>query len=99
MLKLSKSKTVNMFKNNSENYFKSLWENEEKKSKQPLFARKLVIIDYKKFSKKVFYGNKKTKQKLVNSLYSGDVYLLKKAFTKKFCKDLIKGAWKIKKTM
>ena len=85
-----------MKKNKLDNYYKQIWEKLEKKSKQPLFARKLIKIDYKKFSKKVFFGSKKVKENLVKSLYAGDIYLLKNAFSKQFCNKLISGAWKIK---
>ena len=78
--------------------FKSEWENIEKKYKRPIFARKLVVENCDSFTKKVFSENKKVIKKLVRSLYSGDIYLLKKSFSKKFCNKLITGAWKIKKT-
>ena len=45
--------------------------------------------------KKFFLGLNLKKKKIVNSLYSGDVYLLKKAFSKKFANHLVNEAWKI----
>ena len=77
--------------------FKSEWENIEKKYKRPIFARKMVVENCDSFTKKVFSENKNVIKKLLKSLYSGDVYLLKKAFSKKFCNKLITGAWKINK--
>ena len=73
-----------MKKNKLDNYYKQIWEKLERKSKQPLFARKLIKIDYKKFSKRVFLGNKKVRENLVKSLYAGDIYLLKNVFSKQF---------------
>ena len=78
--------------------FKFLWESLEKKKKQPRFARRLVIKNFDDFANEIFYSNVKDRLKLIKSLYSGDVYLLKKAFSEKFCEEIIKGAWKINKT-
>ena len=77
--------------------FKFLWKDLERKKGQPFFARKLVVKNFDDFSKEVFYSNGKDKLRLVKSLYSGDIYLLKRAFSEKFCKEIIKGAWKINK--
>ena len=90
-------------KRNTNNYngkatYRPLWLDLERQKKQPKHARRLVIKNYKDFEKKVFYGNKKERIKLVKSLYSGDIYLLKNAFSVKFCKKLIMGAWKINKS-
>ena len=82
----------------SERPYLKIWNKIEKEKKQPLFARKLIKIDYKKFEKRVFSNSNSTRLKLVKSLYAGDVYLLKNTFSKKFCKDIIDGAWKINKT-
>ncbi len=82
----------------SDRPYLKIWNKIEREKKQPLFARKLISIDYKKFEKQVFSKDDKTREKLVKSLYSGDVYLLKNTFSKKFCKDIINGAWKINKT-
>ena len=82
----------------SDRPYLKIWNKIEREKKQPLFARKLISIDYKKFEKQVFSKDDKTRKKLVKSLYSGDVYLLKNTFSKKFCKDIINGAWKINKT-
>lgn len=81
----------------NENEFLRIWEDLESRKKKPLYARKLIIKDYNEFAKEVFYGNYLVKKKLAKSLYEGDVYILKKAFTKKFCNFLIKGSWKINK--
>ena len=77
--------------------FKFLWEGLERKKKQPRFARRLVIKNFDDFANEIFYSNVKDRLKLIKSLYSGDVYLLKKAFSEQFCKEIIKGAWKINK--
>lgn len=74
-----------------------LWSNLEKKSKRPLLARKLIVVPYKEFEKKVLFGSYMEQKKIIKSLYSGDVYLLKKAFSKKFSDDLINEAWEINK--
>ena len=82
----------------TENCFLNIWKKLEKTKKQPLFARKLIIKDYEKFSRQVFNGSLQTKKKIARSLYDGDIYLLKKTFSKRFCKKLIDGAWKINKS-
>ena len=79
------------------NKFTEIWHSLEKKSPKPLLARKLIVVDYKKFEEQVFHGSFQTRKKIAQSLYKGDVYLLKKALNKKFCEKLIKGAWKINK--
>ncbi len=89
------NKNYNMKKKKIDRPYLKNWQYLESRKKQPLFARKLICQDYKLFEKKVLNGGSVTKKKLVNSLYSGDIYLLKRAFTKSFCKNLINGAWKI----
>ena len=58
----------------TENCFLNIWKKLEKTKKQPLFARKLIIKDYEKFSRQVFNGSLQTKKKIARSLYDGDIY-------------------------
>ena len=59
------------------------------KDNLPNNANKIIKVDFNEFKKK--YHNSKndlSKKKLVDSLLSGDVYLLKNAFSKKWLEDL-----------
>ena len=73
---------------NLHNPFIKLWKDCESNSEMPRFARKIIVEDYNLFEKKVLSCDDDFCSKVVDSLYSGDVYVLKKAFTKKFMFNL-----------
>lgn len=61
---------------------KNYWENLEKISKRPKFAKELKIVSYKDFKEK-FTDIKKIKL-LINSIFDGDIYIIKNCFEKNF---------------
>ena len=64
--------------------FKSAWENREKKFPLPTRANKIEIVNYEEFKKKVLNEKKDFVEEITTSLFSGDVYILKGAYTKEF---------------
>lgn len=76
------------FKEN-QNKFKGVWENIERPATQPKFANRIIQLDYREFKQKVFDQDPKFVEQAVQSLYSGDVYLLKGGFSKEFMYELI----------
>lgn len=83
------------------NIYKNIWDKNEDISKLPYFYRKIIEIDFKEFEEKVYSNNKIFSENLVNSLLSGDVYLLKKSFPPEYLQKLKKETvknWKTKKS-
>lgn len=68
--------------------FKKYWNILEKKASPPNRLNRLIKVDFKKFRKKIELGEEPFVKKLTNSLYKGDVYLLKNAFEKKFLNEI-----------
>tara|TARA_B100001123_G_C15317978_1_gene1026878 strand:- start:1007 stop:1912 length:906 start_codon:yes stop_codon:yes gene_type:complete len=68
--------------------FKSIWEDCEKKNNYPSRANNIKVVDYKDFEKNVTEEKESFVLDIVNSLYSGDIYILKGAYTKEFMNSL-----------
>ena len=68
--------------------FKSAWENCEKKFSLPTWANKIKIINYKEFKKKVLDENINFVNEITTSLFNGDSYILKGAYSKEFMMNL-----------
>lgn len=68
--------------------FKDFWKDCEKKLPLPQRAREIKKIDFVEFKNKVLEEKKDFVEDIVNSLYSGDVYILKAAYTKEFMHNL-----------
>ena len=68
--------------------FKSAWKNCEKTMPLPTRARKVITINFEEFKKKVLDEKEKFAEEITKSLFSGDFYLLKKAFSKEFMLNL-----------
>ena len=68
--------------------FESVWKNYEKLKPQPVGVRNLKIVDYHDLKEKIIAGKDDFIEEIIDSLYSGDFYILKSAFDKKFMKDL-----------
>ena len=64
--------------------FKSAWENCEKTMPLPTRARKTIIVNFEEFKKKILEEKKEFVKKITKSLFNGDFYILKEAFTKEF---------------
>jgi len=74
--------------NFSGNLYQNEWKSIENEKTQPRFLRKVISTSYKDFSEKVLEQSSAFVKKIVESLYSGDVYILKDAFKKKYLLDL-----------
>jgi hypothetical protein len=68
----------------SENLFKKEWEALEGVKEQPGSLRKLVDMPFEEFKAKVYAQGEDFVRPTVESLYSGDVYLLRNAFPREF---------------
>ena len=64
--------------------FKKKWKILENKSKIPTRLRKIKKINFAEFSKKIINEDKNFADNITRSLYSGDVFIIKNAFDKKF---------------
>lgn len=73
----------------AENKYRTVWEKLESKEPQPQVANKIIKLDYKEFEREVIEQDPKFVEASVQSLYSGDIYLLKGGFSKEFMYDLI----------
>tara|TARA_Y100000816_G_C26108170_1_gene589817 strand:- start:3758 stop:4636 length:879 start_codon:yes stop_codon:yes gene_type:complete len=74
--------------------FKEYWQELENKSKPPVRINKLIELDYKLLKKNIDNNNFEFIKKIIKSLYSGDVYIVKKTFSKKFLHDIKKNCHK-----
>jgi len=73
--------------------YRQLWKNIEGSKKQPLRCRDIKVIDYHEFKENVLSSNEDFMHEIVDSLYSGDFYILKSAYSEKFIKDLQKNTF------
>ncbi len=70
------------------NPFSNLWE-DVKEDMLPSFLGNVVKLDFLEFKSKYHnYHNNSSKKILINSLLAGDIYILKKAFSKNFLGEL-----------
>lgn len=72
----------------SENLYQKEWKAIEDEKTQPRFLRKIISTPYKEFSEKVLEQDPVFVREIVQSLYLGDVYILKQGFPKKFLQNL-----------
>lgn len=84
---------------NVENKFKAKWEYLEKNVKPVTTYRKVVVMDFADFKEKVYSNTQENVDQLAESIYAGDIYVLKKAFTPEFLFRLRDGAHKLGQTV
>ena len=75
-----------------ENVYSNKWEKIESSGEKPNTYRKLICIDYKEFKTKIFERNKIFVNEIVESIYSGDLYILKNAIDKNNVQNIIDGS-------
>lgn len=63
------------------NLFKEKWQRLEAQSVGPSRARKVITLDYRDFKERVYSGREVDAIELTESLYAGDSYVLKGAFS------------------
>ena len=78
----------------SEHRFKAVWHAIERPETQPKFARKIITLDYGKFANDVMAQHPTFVEAVVQSLYAGDIYILKNGFPKSFVYDLLENVHK-----
>ena len=71
-----------------ESIYRSTWEDLEAKKPVPSRVNKVKIINFLELKDKILSEDKDYINSLIKSLYSGDFYILKKAFDKDFIVDL-----------
>jgi len=76
-----------------ENNFKKFWNILEKKNNLPTRLRNLVLVDYEEFAKKIDMQNLQFAEEITNSMFQGDIYILKKAFSENFFHSLKKKCY------
>lgn len=69
--------------------YRHLWEKMESPETRPVFARNIVQIDYEEFAANVIAQEASFVEKIVTSLYAGDIYILKNCFSREFMSDLL----------
>ena len=73
-----------------QNLFKPEWEHREKKVTQPRYLRNIIVDSFDNLQNKVLESKPQFVESIVDSLYSGDVYILKNAFSLEFMNKLVK---------
>tara|TARA_B100000686_G_C16589547_1_gene862581 strand:- start:3 stop:887 length:885 start_codon:yes stop_codon:yes gene_type:complete len=68
--------------------YKSAWKELESKFPFPRKARKIQTVDYKEFKEKVIISDPRFILDVTESLFGGDLYILKGAYTKEFMENL-----------
>lgn len=71
------------------NPYLKFWEEFEGSKDRPLYAQKLIETDYAEFAAKVREEDPRFVREIVESLYSGDIYLLKNGFSQEFMQRLL----------
>jgi hypothetical protein len=61
----------------TKNLYQRGWKDIENEDTQPRFLREVISIPYKEFGEKVLDQDPRFVRSIVNSLYSGDIYIKK----------------------
>ena len=70
------------------NYYRKIWEKLETPETRPVYARNIVQMDYEEFAAKVIAQDSSFVKEIVESLYLGDIYILKQGFPREFMTGL-----------
>jgi len=73
-----------------ENKYRPIWEKLESSQPRPERVRNIIKMDYEEFKEKVHRQEESFVESIVESLYGGDFYILKKAFPRDFMVSLRK---------
>lgn len=71
------------------NRYREAWEKLEAPDSRPAYARNIVEADYAEFADRVVAQEPRFVNDVVESLYAGDIYLLKRGFSREFMHDLL----------
>lgn len=73
--------------------YKQYWDALEQPSSQPNYCRDIREFDYKEFAESVRVADPSFAKSIVESLYAGDVLILRNAWTESFMRDLAKNTF------
>ena len=68
--------------------FKEFWKSIEKPETLPMYMRDYTVMPFDELKKRVLEQDKDFVKSIVNSLYAGDIFILKRAFTPEFMINL-----------
>ncbi len=68
--------------------FSDLWRSKENVKTRPHYVRNIIMVNADEFVEKVLNADESEASDLVDSIYSGDAYILKDAFDSEFVEDL-----------
>ena len=74
-----------------ENYYKAVWEELETGSPQPRFLGKVHEVDFVEFERQIREQKTAFVKQVVESLYAGDFYIIRRAFSNEFVNKLRNG--------
>ena len=81
--------TINHLSTKTNNLYAEEWERIEKTKDKPYNYRKLICVDHREFISKIFEQNVSFIKSIVESIYNGDLYLLKNALSTKNVQHII----------
>ena len=76
-------KNINNLSTKTVNSYSEEWKRIEKIKEKPRNYRKVVSVEHKEFTSKILEQNPSFVQSVIESIYNGDLYLLKNALSKK----------------
>ena len=77
------------------NNYKAIWEKLEASKKRPKYASEIITVNYDEFAADVEKQDDDFVNKIVISLFKGDIYILKNGFPKVFMESLRDKVFKI----
>ncbi len=80
---------INQYFDTNGNFYK-LWKNKYSKLEYPIYINKLFEIEYEDFKKLAISEEVSDLEKILDSLFSGDVFLIKNVFSHDFINQLKK---------
>ena len=80
---------INHLSTKANNLYAEEWERIEKTKDKPYNYRKLICIEHREFISKIFEQNVSFIQSIVESIYNGDLYLLKNSLSTKNVQHII----------
>ena len=75
------------------NFYKSIWEDLETNNPLPRRVRNVLELDFNSFSNIIQNENKNEIKKIIENLFMGDLYLLKRAFSRDFLERIKKNCF------
>ena len=76
------------------NKYLDLWRQLEKVEERPKYFRNILCVDFLDFRQRIVAQDDDFVQEIVHSLYHGDFYIIKKAFSKEYMEVLKKKTYK-----